>query len=154
MRLSIRGRWGAPDRTFGRPMHPIDALRRRLTKGLEVDAATEQVRRGEEVEALVTVTSARGLGGIEVGVVCTEIYDKEEWESDDTVSRTPTEAIAHDAWVPLEAMAGVQSMRLAIPSDAPFSYEGKCLSFRWEVVARGRRRGLDAQAKSEFSVQP
>ena len=49
----------------------------------------------------------------------------------------------------------MQSVRLAIPADAPFSYEGTCLSFKWELVARGHKsRGLDAQARSDLSVLP
>ncbi len=41
------------------------------------------------------------------------------------------------------------------PAHAPFSYEGSCLSFKWEVVARGRRaRKLDARASQEISVRP
>jgi len=71
------------------------------------------------------------------------------------VGRATTYAIAHEAWLPIESAPGVQSVRLTIPPEAPFSYEGDCLSFRWEVVARGRRRRrLDAQAKHEISVLP
>ena len=58
-------------------------------------------------------------------------------------------------WQPLPSMAGEHSVRLAIPASAPFSYEGSCLSFHWEVVARGRRdRKLDARASQEISVRP
>jgi len=49
----------------------------------------------------------------------------------------------------------VQSVRLPIPPEAPFSYDGDCLSFRWKVVARGRRkRRLDAQVKRDITVLP
>ena len=138
-------------------LKPIDLLRRRLTRGLQVGASDQEVRRGEEVEALVTISSARGLGDIEVGLVCTEYYAlySEGVSTDDSGGRATTYAIAHEAWLPIESAPGAQSVRLTIPPEAPFSYEGDCLSFRWEVVARGRRRRrLDAQAKHEISVLP
>jgi hypothetical protein len=154
-------------RTIGRRLpNPLDLLRRGLTKGLEVDAREPEVRRGAEVEALVTISSSRGLGDVEAGLLCTEYYDVDE----DTRTGTATDmdmdmgsgtkrvtrtAIAHEAWQPLENAVGVQTVRFAIPQEAPFSYEGDCLSFKWEVVARGRRASrLDAQASREFAVLP
>jgi hypothetical protein len=143
----------------GREIHPLEALRRKLTRGLEVATADESVRRGGEIEALVTISSARGLDGLEVGVVCTEYYDEEDTTSSGdgstTTSRSTSDEIAHESWRPVEASAGAQSIRFPIPANAPFSYRGECLSFKWEVVARGRRsRRLDAQARREFSVLP
>jgi hypothetical protein len=135
--------------------HPLDFVRQRRTRGLQVDAGVHGVRRGEEVEARVTIASPKGLGDLEVGLVCTEYYDEETTDSDGDTSRSTAEAIAHEDWLPVEELTGVQSVRLAIPADAPFSYEGTCLSFKWELVARGHRsRGLDAQARSDLSVLP
>jgi hypothetical protein len=143
----------------GREVHPVEALRRRLTRGLEVAAGERVVRRGGEVEALVTISSPSKLGDVEVGVVCTEYYDEEDTTSnpDGTTStgRSTSDDIAQESWSPVESVSGVQSVRFTIPQDAPFSYSGECLSFKWEVVARGHRsRRLDAQARSEFSVLP
>ena len=144
----------------GREVHPLEALRRRLTRGLEVAASDQEVRRGGEVEALVTISSARKLVDVEVGVVCTEYYDELDTDggyTDDTTStsRMTRDDVAHETWSPVETVSGVQSVRFTIPPDAPFSYRGECLSFKWELVARGRRsRGLDRQATSEFSVLP
>jgi hypothetical protein len=147
----------------GREVHPLDTLRRWLTRGLRVSASDQNVRRGGEVETLVTISSPRGLGDVEVGLVCTEYYDEETRSptssstggADLSPSRTTSTAIAHEAWLPIESAAGEQSVRLAIPAEAPFSYKGECLSFKWEVVARGRRsRRLDTQARQEISVLP
>jgi hypothetical protein len=147
----------------GREVHPLEALRRRLTRGLEVAASDQEVRRGGEVEALVTISSARKLGDVKVGVVCTEYYDELKTGSaaytDDTntttTSRKTSDDVAHETWSPVETVSGVQSVRFTIPPDAPFSYHGECLSFKWELVARGRRgRGLDREARSEFAVLP
>jgi len=135
--------------------HPLDFVRQRRTRGLQVDAGVHSVRRGEEVDALVTITSPKGLGDLEVGVVCTEYFDEESTDSDGDTSRATVEEVAHEDWQPVEELTGVQSVCLAIPADAPFSYEGTCLSFKWELVARGHKsRGLDAQARSDLSVLP
>jgi hypothetical protein len=143
-----------------REAHPLDLLRRRLTRGLEVAAANQVAHRGEQVEVLVTISSPGKIGNVEVGVVCTEYYDEEKTDTDmntdmQSTSRVTSDEIAHEAWLPVETIAGAQSLRFTIPPDAPFSYGGNCLSFKWEIVARGRKsRGLDAQARSEFSVLP
>lgn len=140
-------------------VRPVDLLRRRLTSGLEVGASEQAARRGDEVEAHVTISSARGLGDVEVGLVCTEFYDEEDSWTDGEghmhSSRTTSDATAHEAWLPVESAAGVQGVRFTIPPEAPFSYKGDCLSFKWELVVRGRRRlRLDAQARHEISVLP
>jgi hypothetical protein len=148
----------APDGKHQLTVHPLDLLRRQLTSGLEIAASGQEARRGEEVEALVTISGRRRLGDVEVGLLCTEYYDKESSYTDDNgthTSRTTSEAIAHETWLPVESAPGVQSVRFMIPPEAPFSYKGDCLSFKWEVVARGRRRHrLDAQARHDISVLP
>ncbi len=114
------------------------------------------------MEALVTISSTEGLGEVDVGLVCTESYDVEVSSTSDSTSqygsstsRETRTAIAHEAWQPVETILGVQSVRIPIPPEAPFSYAGSCLSFKWEVAARGRRaRHVDAQARSEISVLP
>jgi hypothetical protein len=140
-------------------MAGLNFLRRRLAKGLQVAAGEADVHRGEEIEALVTVSQARGLGHLEVGLLCTESYDyRSTWTDDDGVehdSRKTAEAVAYEEWQPVESIAGVQSLRLRIPPEAPFSYKGHCLSFKWEVVARGRKRHrLDTRVAHEVSVLP
>ena len=122
--------------------------------GLEVGVVDQAVYRGDAAEAAVTIANSPAFEAVEAGLVCTEYYDV--YVSDDTGGRTETrEAIAYESWLPLENTPGEQSVRLAIPSDAPFSYEGKSLSFRWAVVARARRRrGLDPRAECKFQVFP
>ena len=135
--------------------HPLDFVRKRQTRGLQVDGGEHGVRRGEEVEALVTISNPEGLGDLSAGLVCTEYYDEESTDHEGHTSRATVEATAYEDWQPVEEVTGVQSVRLAIPADAPFSYEGACLSFKWELVARGHKsRGLDAQARSDLSVLP
>ena len=111
----------------------------------------------------MTVLDARRLSAVEVGLICTEYYDVEvQSSSTDAHGHTTTssshethEAVAHEAWTPAEPMAGVQSVRLAVPPGSPFSYEGDCLSFRWKVIARGHKaRRLDARAEADLRVLP
>jgi hypothetical protein len=139
-------------------MRGLNFLRRRLTTGLQVVAVEREVPRGEEIEALVTVSRSRGLGDLEVGLVCTESYDyRSTWTDDDGMhdSRETGEAVAHEEWQSVESVAGSQSIRLRIPLEAPFSYKGDCLSFKWEIVARGRKtHRLDARAAQQLSVLP
>lgn len=143
----------------GLPSRPLAFMRRRLTSGLEIGASTGEVRRGAEFEVLVTVPSNTRLVGIDVGLVCTELYDEESSHTDSDghthTSRQTARAIAYEAWLPVEIATGVQDVRLSIPAEAPFTYEGECLSFKWEIVARGRRRrAIDLEAGRELSVLP
>ena len=143
----------------GLPSRPLAFMRRRLTSGLEIGASMGEVRRGEEFEVLVTVPSNSKLIGIDVGLVCTELYDEESSHTDSDghshTSRQTSRAIAYEAWLPVEIATGVQGVRLSIPAEAPFTYEGECLSFEWEIVARGRRRrGIDLEAGRKLAVLP
>jgi hypothetical protein len=122
--------------------------------GLVVDAPRKEVRRGEDVEVLVTLTSARGLD-VQAGVVCTEHYDETDTDTQGHTRRTTSEATAHEAWIPLARGRGTQSVNLAIPPESPFSYQGSCLSFTWEVAARIHRSlRLDAEVRDQISVLP
>ena len=140
---------------LSRSWRPLDRLRRRLTTEMRVEAGGQPVHRGEEVEALVTITSVRDLGSPEVGVVCTEYYDEEDTDSEGHKTRTTCTVLVHESWTPVEEIAGVQSVRLTVPVEAPFSYEGDALRYRWELVARAsRKHRLDAQVKTPLSVLP
>ncbi len=109
----------------------LDGLRKKLAKGLEVRVDQPEVRRGDEIEALVVVTEPDRLGELEAGLVCTEQYDEETYTgSDSGASRMTCKAVEHEAWQPLPSMAGEHSVRLAIPANATFSYE----SYRFELA--------------------
>jgi hypothetical protein len=155
-----RGFEARPLRSFRRRLergllHPLDYLRRRVTRGLAVDASDLPVRRGGELDARVTIASRGGLGQVEVGLVCTEFFASAMSDSRGGRRRGTASATAHEAWLPVDGTPGVHSVSLAVPAEAPFSYDGDVLSFTWEVVARGRRRRrLDAQARREISVLP
>jgi hypothetical protein len=127
--------------------------------GLGVAAVQGEVRRGQDVEALVSISQTDGLEGIDLGLVCTESYAAKTNETDmngntHTTRGTKTTK-AHESWLPIEEILGTQSVRVTIPKDAPFSYEGSALAFEWEVLARGRRHlAPDAIAKCPITVLP
>lgn len=131
----------------------LHGLRNKLTKGLEVHVEQPDTRRGADVDARVVITTPEGLGEIEVGLVCTESYDEHSGGEDG--GRTTFRGTAHESWQALPSMQGEHSATLTVPSDGPFSYSGSCLSYKWEVVARGRKaRALDARASYEIRVRP
>jgi hypothetical protein len=131
----------------------LDTLRRKLTKGLEVRVEQPEARRGGDVRAVVVVTEPGDLGDLEVGLVCREFYD-ETVSTADSSSRETLDAVEYEAWQPMQCVRGEHGVTLTIPEQAPYSYAGDCLSFRWEVVARGRKRmALDAQASQEIAVR-
>jgi len=136
-------------------LNPLDAVRRKLTRGLEVTVDDGRVRRGGELHATVTIAEPDKLGTLQAGLVCTEIYDyHSSGGGDDGGSQQTATAVAFEAWQPLDAIAGQQVVTLAVPTEAPFSYAGDVLSYRWEVAVRGNRKGLDAQARREIAVLP
>lgn len=133
--------------------HPLNVLRIRATRGLELAASPEEVVRGGWLDAVVTVSDAAKLEDLEVGLFCTERY-MTEFGGPESGPAT-TWATAHETWVPMATTPGVQTARLRVPPEAPFSYDGDIVSFRWEVVARGRRkRRLDARVTHPVSVLP
>ena len=102
-------------------------LRRQVAEGLEVRVASYEVRRGEEIMAWVVVGEPDRFDGLEVGLVCTETYD--------TVIRGGSQSPA--------------------TRGTAVTYDGRWLSFRWEIVARGlRRRARDLQASQAITVLP
>jgi hypothetical protein len=135
-------------------LHPIDYLRRRANRGrLRVDASAQQVRRGGQLDARVTIRHSRGLADVEVGLVCTEFYASRMSGHDG--GRGTSSAAAYEAWLPVEGGPGVHAVRVTVPAQVPFSYDGELLCFTWELVVRGRRKHrLDAQARREVCVLP
>ena len=138
--------------------HPLDALRQWRTSGFSITISNPQIRRGDEVEVLVTIDSSARVKEAEVGLICTEYYaekvEDDDPESDFATKRQTSEAVAHEEWTLVDSAPGVHSIRLRIPAEAAFSYEGDCLSFKWEIIANGLRPGLNAQARLALSVEP
>ncbi|MGI8686066.1 MAG: hypothetical protein ACR2MO_13425 [Acidimicrobiales bacterium] len=140
---------------FDSPYRPIDLLRERFTRGIEVRVDKEQVGRGDTIEALVRIEKPGRFGLVEVGLVCTEAYAVEMSDSDGGSTTGTSWATQYEVWFPLEATAETHTVELRVPTDAPYSYEGGDLSFTWEVVARSERKlRVDARAACALWVRP
>jgi hypothetical protein len=107
----------------------------------EVLAEQLDVRRGEELKAELRICDPEEIRErIEVGLVCVERYDRpESRKTDDGVvveERGIGEDVAYERWIPAWRTEELQTVRFRVPEEAPYSYEGECLSFAWRVSAR------------------
>jgi hypothetical protein len=122
-----------------RSRKPI-SLRRRLP-GTRLFVDRHETRRGDELTATLDVVRPRDR--LEVGVVCVERYD---YLASGSVKGArfaipqSRDTIAFEEWQPVEPVAGEQHYTFTIPRDAPYSWEGECVTFAWRVSARGPRR--------------
>ena len=136
------------------PKAGLNLLREKLTSGLEVRVAPGEVARGEEVDATVSVDDPRRMERLEVGLVCTEEYSRRSEDERGYPRELTAYATAYEEWVPL-AGEGEQTVRLKVPADGPFSYQGGHLKYRWHAVARGvRRLRPDLRATCDLEVRP
>jgi hypothetical protein len=115
-------------------------LSRRLP-GISVAADRDEKKRGEEISVTLTLAPHTGAGDehLEVGLVCSELYDHDvtvHHRGGTTVVRQTLEATAHQDWRGIEPAAGERTFTFRIPRDAPYSYEGECVSYAWRVSAR------------------
>ncbi len=107
----------------------------------EVLAEPLELRRGEEVEAELTIHYPEDVAPrIEVGLVCVERYDRpvasRNERGERVMERRIAEEVAYESWFPAWRTEEQQLISFRIPADAPYSYEGECLSFAWRVSAR------------------
>jgi hypothetical protein len=117
----------------------------------------DTLRRGEEVS--VTFRGGRtNEDRLEVGLACDERSDTQVRifvRGASTVRRQTAEATVHEQWQAVPPGAGEQVFRFQVPVDAPYSYEGDCVSYAWKVSARAvRRLGKDARLDQPIWVLP
>jgi hypothetical protein len=109
--------------------------------GAAVAVDRDDARRGAKLSVTLTLEHSGGEDDepLEVGLVCVEIYDYQataQTRAGPIVIRRTGEADAHEQWQRLERTAGDQTVELELPRDAPYSYEGDCVSYAWRVSAR------------------
>lgn len=131
--------------------------RRRLrprSRKVEI-AITDAVRRGQSVQVAVAIRNgAHSALRLKVGVLCLERYDVEESDKD-TTHRVTREDFAHEEWREVSASEAQQGLTFAIPAEAPYSYQGSCLSFVWHAEAlEVARMRPDPVASCDFEVRP
>jgi hypothetical protein len=79
---------------------------------------------------------------LEVGLVCREFYDTLldafGREGSQVAQRMMLQAVAYEEWQPGHDRNRQYSF--TVPVDAPYSYEGECLSYAWSITTRYRTR--------------
>jgi hypothetical protein len=117
----------------------VDLTSHRWDQNLVIDPV--ELSRGETVRARLKheIPDCR-TGSLEVGLVCREFYDTRVdaygREGSPLAQRMTIDAVAYEEW-----QAGHDRSRpysFTVPVDAPYSYEGECLSFAWAVTTRYR----------------
>lgn len=133
----------------GRPQ-----LRPRL-RGATLAVDGEAFRRGDELTVTLTRTGDQPL---EVGLACDERVDTEVRvfvRGAIVVRRQTGEEAIHEQWQHARPGAGEQTFTLRVPDEAPYSYEGACVSWGWRVSARAARRlRKDARLDTPIWVEP
>jgi hypothetical protein len=120
---------------------------------VKVEVERAELKRGEDVLVRVEV-SERASDRLELGLVCTEYYDKQTRDAKGNTNRTTAEAVAFADWRPQSA-GPVQSVRFTIPAEAPYSFRGNCVSYVWRVSAREPRRlRFDPATNVHLVVRP
>jgi hypothetical protein len=116
-------------------------LRRRV-RGMNLTVDRDEGRRGEKI--LATLDHSQNAEGLEVGLVCVERYDLQATarppKGGTVVVRQTNQSTAYEQWHPVEPAAGEQSFAFEIPCDAPYSYEGECISYAWRLSVRRTRK--------------
>lgn len=114
--------------------------RSRRAGQLELTAAPSVLSRGDEVRARLRISdTSKPVGEVEVGLVCVELYDLWVWVNGRR-QLTTRESVAWETWQAARQAEPLQEFRFAVPHEAPFSYEGQCLSMAWRVTAREDRQ--------------
>jgi hypothetical protein len=126
-------------------------------RGMKLSVAGDSLRRGGEVSVSVTGRPTPE-DRIEVGLACDERYDTEVRTYARGVSvviRQTEEELVHEQWQELAPAAAEQTFTFVVPVDAPYSYEGDCISYGWRVSARAvRPRQRDPRLDSPIWVEP
>ena len=113
--------------------------------GAALSVGSEEARRGGKLSVTLTVASSGGPDDepLELGLVCVELYDYRvtaQTRAGPIYVRQTGEAHAYEHWEHVERSLGSQTVELELPRDAPYSYEGDCVSYAWRVSARVARR--------------
>lgn len=137
-----------------RKRRPLSLADRMPGAALAVDR--DDARRGEKLSVTLTLGRSGSANDepLEVGLVCVEIYDYQataQTRAGPIVIRQTGEANAHEQWRQVERTAGEQTVDFELPHDAPYSYEGDCVSYAWRVSARVART-LRADPRIDHAV--
>lgn len=126
----------------------------RKARRLRLAVSPGEVRRGEAVAATLTIDPGEPLGAerVELGLVCVERYDEKmrsfqsPWA---TWPETEEETVCED-WREVDLSRWHHELSFAVPSEEPYSYEGRHVSYAWRVCAREVR----ARREDRFQNHP
>jgi hypothetical protein len=127
---------------------------------LELTTDGDEKRRGDSVTVTVRIGSPDGLDveRLELGLICTESFDYEQVtrsRNGTQRSRQTRQVTAHEDWREVDRRAPEQAISFEIPGQAPFSFEGDCVSYAWRVSAREpRSRRMDRRVDRPIWVLP
>lgn len=126
-------------------------------RGTRLSAGGVDFRRGDEMA--VTCKARRTSDDrLEIGIACDERYDTETRvysRGVSTVVRQTGETTVHEEWHAVPAGAAAHTVTFRVPADAPYSFEGSCLSYTWRISARAvRRLRKDARHDEPIWVEP
>ena len=132
--------WAYSLRRKRRPLSLADRL-----PGAALAVERDDARRGEKLLVTLTLASSGSAEAdpLEVGLVCVEIYDYQviaQTRAGPVYVRQTREDNAYEDWRQVVRTAGDQAVEFELPRDAPYSYEGDCVSYAWRVSARVARK--------------
>ena len=147
--LCLYGAWVMHER--GRPKrHPS-------LRGTSVTVDRVDLRRGEAVSVAVTAERRDG-DRLQVGMVCLERYDTEVrvfTGAASAVRRETAEGPVHEEWHAIPSTGPDQAFTFRIPAEAPYSYEGECVSYVWLLTVRSvKPRRKDPRLEEPLWVRP
>lgn len=147
--------------TFGLAMMLIGYVlfrraRPRRLDGILVEVERAQLRRGDPVDATVTLEDPSAASpDMEVGLVCIEHYEERTTNAQGTSYPETREAAAFEEWRKLTPLPARQGFRFELPADGPYTHDGRVLSFEWRVTVRDpQRMRADARVDAELLVAP
>lgn len=128
-----------------------------LLSGTKLSVEPADPRRGDEVS--ITFAGERSDDDrLEIGLVCQERYDQEVRvyvRGASVVRRQTAEEAAHEQWQAVPAGVRERTFTFVVPQDAPYSYEGDCVSYAWFASARAvRPRRKDPRLEEPIWVRP
>lgn len=127
---------------------------------LELSVDGDDKRRSQAVAVTLRSASPGQVDGerLELGLICTERFDYEQVtrsREGTQRSRQTREVPAHEDWREVDRNAPEQTITFDIPPQAPFSFEGDCVSYAWRVSAREpRARRMDPRVDRPIWVLP
>ena len=108
----------------------------RRAQHLEITVERPELRRGETVGVRLRITDTSvAREQLEIGLECKQWYDVMRGTGDNRRQETREETVV-ERFQRASPKEPIQSLSFDIPADAPFSYEGKLLSYAWRVTAR------------------